>query len=284
MANQSNDKARRSFAGLSLPPDHCPLIMGIINATPDSFSDGGEAFRVDDAIRRGRDMVAAGAHILDVGGESTRPGAAPVSLQEELNRTIPVVEGLAGEGFTVSIDTRHADVMREATKAGAKIINDVSALTGEGALEAAASTDAAVVLMHMQGEPGTMQAAPTYDDVVEDVYAYLQERIKACEEAGIVRDRLAIDPGIGFGKTLDHNLALLRGLERFQALGVPVLLGTSRKSFIGMISGEQDAKKRISGSLASNLAGIERGADILRVHDVADTVQAIKVWQAIKGH
>lgn len=281
---EDQNKARRSFAGLSLTPDHCPLIMGIINATPDSFSDGGEAFRVDDAIRRGRDMVAAGAHILDVGGESTRPGAAPVSLQEELNRTIPVVEGLAGEGFIVSIDTRHADVMREATKAGAKIINDVSALTGEGALETAASTDAAVVLMHMQGEPGTMQAAPTYDDVVEDVYAYLQERIKACEEAGIVRDRLAIDPGIGFGKTLDHNLALLRGLERFQALGVPVLLGTSRKSFIGMICGEQDAKKRISGSLASNLAGIERGADILRVHDVADTVQAIRVWQAIKGH
>ena len=268
-----------TFAGLKLDR---PLIMGIVNATPDSFSDGGEAYRFDDAIKRARQMVQDGADIIDVGGESTRPGAAQVGLDEELARTIPVVEALAGEGAFVSIDTRHAEVMTQAVAAGAKIINDVSALTGKGSLDAAAATSAAVVLVHMQGEPGTMQANPTYDDAPVDVLRYLKDRVAACEAAGISRERIALDPGIGFGKTVGHNLDILNHLDLYQDFGLPVLLGVSRKSFIGAVAGEGDAKKRLPGSLAAALACVQRGANILRVHDVRETKQALDVWAAIE--
>lgn len=269
-----------TFAGLSLDR---PLVMGIVNATPDSFSDGGEAYRFDDALARARCMIEDGADIIDVGGESTRPGAAPVSLDEELARTVPVVEALAGEGAVVSIDTRHAAVMTAAVQAGAKIINDVSALTGAGSLDAAAATDASIVLMHMQGEPGTMQANPTYLDAPVDVLRYLKDRVAACGAAGIARERIALDPGIGFGKTVEHNLDILNHLDLYRDFGLPVLLGVSRKSFIGAIADESDPKNRVPGSLAAALAGVARGASIVRVHDVAETVQALKVWQAIEN-
>lgn len=269
-----------TFAGLKLDR---PLVMGIVNATPDSFSDGGEAYTFDAAVARGLAMVEQGADIIDVGGESTRPGAAAVSLDEELARTVPVVERLTAEGVCVSIDTRHAKVMSQAVQAGAKIINDVAALREPGALDAAAATDAAIVLMHMQGEPGTMQSNPTYDDAPADVLAFLKERVQACEAAGIERVRLAVDPGIGFGKTVAHNLEILSRLDLYQELGLPVLLGVSRKSFIGALADEPDAKKRVPGSLAAALAGVARGANILRVHDVAETVQALKVWRAIEN-
>jgi len=275
-----------TFAGLTLDR---PLIMGIVNATPDSFSDGGEAFTFEDAVARGIKMLEDGADIIDVGGESTRPGAAPVSRDDEIARTVPVIARLVREGASVSIDTRHAEVMRAALDAGACIINDVSALTGRGALDVAARSDAAVVLMHMQGEPGTMQADPTYDDAPREVLAYLKSRVQACETAGITRARIAVDPGIGFGKTVDHNLQILQRLDLYQDLGLPVLLGVSRKSFIGTVANEPDAQRRVPGSIAAALwgvaqgGGVGQGVKILRVHDVAETVQALAVWRAIAG-
>ena len=278
--SQFSSKGPRPFAGLSLAR---PLVMGIINVTPDSFSDGGEVAG-EDAVQRGKAMLAAGADILDVGGESTRPGAAPVSIADELARILPVVTALSKLGAVVSIDTRKAAIMTAAVDAGATVINDVTALEGEAdSLAAAAQTGAAVILMHMQGEPGTMQDNPVYDDAPADVAAYLAGRIAACEAAGIPRTRIAVDPGIGFGKTVDHNLEILARLDEIAALGCPVVLGTSRKSFIGHLAGANGAKDRLAGSLASALAGVARGADILRVHDVAETVQAVKVWQAIEG-
>lgn len=268
-----------TFAGLSLAR---PLVMGIVNVTPDSFSDGGETPTVEQAIERGLAFLSQGADILDVGGESTRPGAAPVSLEAELDRVIPVIEALAAQGATVSVDSRHATVMTAAIEAGAAIINDVTALEGdEKSLGVVANSDASVVLMHMQGEPQTMQREPVYDDVVAEVGAYLITRIRACEQAGIPKERIAIDPGIGFGKTLDHNIDLLANLGAFSGLGCPVLLGVSRKSFIGKLSGEGDPTKRLAGSLAAALAGISRGVSILRVHDVAETRQALDIWQAV---
>jgi len=269
-----------TFAGLSLDR---PLIMGIVNATPDSFSDGGEAFRFTDAVARGLQMVEDGADIIDVGGESTRPGAAPVGLDDELRRTVPVIESLVKGGVLVSIDTRHAAVMRAALDVGAAIINDVSALTGEGSLDVVATSNASVVLMHMQGEPGKMQASPTYTDAPGEVFAYLKDRIAACEAAGIDRSRMAVDPGIGFGKTVEHNLQILKRLDLYQDIGVALLLGVSRKSFIGHVAGEPDAQSRVPGSLAAALAGVVRGANIVRVHDVAETAQALKLWTAIEN-
>jgi dihydropteroate synthase len=270
----------RTFAGLSLER---PLVMGIVNVTPDSFSDGGDHLAPERAVERGLEMRSAGADILDVGGESTRPGAAPVEIAEELERVLPVVEGLAKAGACVSIDTRHAEVMRQAAGVGAAIINDVTALTGEpGALDAAAALGLPVVLMHMQGEPQTMQANPQYVDVVEEVLAYLKERVAACEAAGIAGDKIAVDPGIGFGKTLEHNLALIRHLDRLGETGCPVLLGASRKSFIGKLGGGAAPKDRLGGSVAAALEGARRGADILRVHDVAETVQALALWRAME--
>ncbi len=269
-----------SFAGVALD---LPLVMGIVNATPDSFSDGGKYLGAQAAIAHGRRLAAEGAALIDVGGESTRPGAAPVSPREEIARTVPVVRALAGEGIRVSIDTRHAVVMRAAVEAGAAIINDISALEGEGALAAAAENGASVVLMHMKGQPGDMQADPRYDNAPREIYDYLAARIDACLDAGISFEKLCIDPGIGFGKTTLHNVQLLASLDGLQALGVPVLLGVSRKSFIGALSRKEPPEQRLGGSLAAALAGLDRGVKILRVHDVAETVQAVAVWHAINS-
>ena len=268
-----------TFAGLTFER---PRIMGIVNVTPDSFSDGGETVTEDAAVARGLAMLADGADILDVGGESTRPGAAAVSQDEELNRVLPVVERLVGEGAVVSIDTRHGAVIAAAVAAGAAIINDVTALEGDPeSLAIAAESGAHVILMHMRGEPATMQNAPSYRDVVAQVRDYLAARVEACEAAGIGKGRIAVDPGIGFGKTVEHNLALIANLNRFGDLGCPLVLGASRKSFIGALSGGAGPKDRLAGSLAAALAGAERGASILRVHDVAETRQALAVWGAV---
>jgi len=272
---------RASFAGLA---QKRPLIMGVVNVTPDSFSDGGKHATAGAAIAHGQALAAAGADILDIGGESTRPGSDPVPEAEELRRVLPVIEGLKDCGAALSIDTTKAAVMTAAAQAGAAIINDVRALEADPqALEAAAASGAWVVLMHCLGAPKTMQQAPRYDHVALDLFDYLAGRIAACEAAGIPRAKIAVDPGIGFGKTLAHNLALLRDLALFQSLGCPVLLGVSRKSFIGRITGESDPNNRLSGSLAAAQVGLDAGADILRVHDVAETVQAIAVWRALKG-
>ena len=267
------------FAGLSLAR---PLIMGVVNVTPDSFSDGGETMDADAAVARGRALLAAGADIVDVGGESTRPGALPLDPRDESARVVPVIRALAAAGAVVSVDTRNARTMAAALDAGAGIVNDVTALTGDpDALALVARRGASVVLMHMRGDPRTMQDAPRYDDVVGDVADYLAGRVEACARAGIPRAKIAIDPGIGFGKTVEHNVALIAGLDRLAALGCAVLLGVSRKSFIGRLSRGEDAKNRLSGSLAAMLAGVARGADIVRVHDVAETRQALAVWAAI---
>jgi dihydropteroate synthase len=257
--------------------------MGVVNVTPDSFSDAGETASAGLAIEAARGLARDGADILDIGGESTRPGATPVSLDEELSRVIPVIEALAGEGACVSVDTRNAPVMSAAIAAGATIINDITALEGDKkAMGVVADSQASVVLMHMRGDPQTMQNGPVYDDVVAEVGAYLLTRVRACQQVGIDKDRIAIDPGIGFGKTLDHNLELLRNLSAFTGLECPLVLGVSRKSFIGHLSGEDVPDRRLSGSLAAALAGVSRGASILRVHDVAQTRQALDVWQALK--
>ena len=269
-----------SFAGLSLD---APRIFGIINVTPDSFSDGGEAFRVDDAVRRGRAMIEAGAVVLDVGGESTRPGADPVTVDDEISRVVPVVQALADLGFRVSIDTRRAPVMAAAIEAGAKIVNDVTALTFDADSPGlVAASGVPVILMHMLGEPGTMQDNPHYDDAAVDVFGYLGDRVRACEAAGIARERIAVDPGIGFGKTLDHNLDILARLDLYRELGCPVMLGASRKSFIAMISRGEGAKDRLAGSLGAVLSAYAQGVRLFRVHDVAETRQALAVWQAIE--
>ncbi len=278
---------RPDFAGIALDR---PVVMGVVNVTPDSFSDGGERFDADRAVEAGLALAEAGAAILDVGGESTRPGAEPVAVAEELRRVLPVVEALAGRGLTVSIDTRRPEVMRAAAGAGAAILNDVTALAGDPAsLTTAAELGLPVVLMHMQGEPRSMQAAPHYDDVALDVFDALEARVAACLAAGIPRARIAVDPGIGFGKTLAHNLLLLDRLALFHGLGCPLLLGVSRKSFIAKLQAERGGeagdlppKARLPGSLAAALAGVQRGVQILRVHDVAETRQALEVWEAIE--
>ncbi len=260
-----------------------PKIMGILNVTPDSFSDGGRHVGVKAAVAAGVAMQAAGADIVDVGGESTRPGARPVPLAEELYRTIPVVAGLVEAGVPVSIDTMKAGVMLGALAAGATMLNDVSALSADpDSLGVAAGCEADVVLMHMPGTPQTMQALAQYDDPVAEVRAQLAARIAACEAAGIARARLIADPGIGFGKGVSHNIALLKGLEAFAALGVRLMLGASRKSLIPAIAGPADVSDRLPGSLALALRGAEAGCGWLRVHDVAATVQALRLWAAIR--
>ena len=261
--------------------------MGIVNATPDSFSDGGDAYSFDDGVARGLDLVAQGAAIIDVGGESTRPGADPVSIDDEISRTCPLIERLVANGATVSIDTRHAAVMEAAIQAGASIINDVTALSGdERSMEVAAASGASIVLMHMQGTPGTMQNSPDYADAAKEVFEYLKDRIGECEKAGIDRSLIAVDPGIGFGKNLEHNLQILKQLDMYGELDVALLLGVSRKSFIGAITGEampkDRPKDRLAGSLAAGIWGVKSGFDILRVHDVAETDQALKVWASIE--
>ena len=268
-----------ALAGVSLDR---PRIMGVINVTPDSFSDGGAFLDTDTAITHGLALHAAGADFLDVGGESTRPGAAAIDPKEEALRVAPVVRALADAGAVVSIDTRHASTMEAAVAAGAALINDVTALGGDPhSLRVAAEAGVPVILMHMQGEPQTMQADPRYRDAALDVHDALEARVAACEDAGIPRSRLVVDPGIGFGKTLAHNLEILRSLSLYHAIGCPVLVGASRKSFIGRISGEAQANRRIPGSLAAGLAALNQGVQILRVHDVAETAQAIAVWRGL---
>lgn len=257
-----------------------PCVMGIVNITTDSFFDGGR-LDADAAINHARRMLDDGARIIDIGGESTRPGATPVDAEEELRRVLPVVMALARDGACVSIDTMKPAVMRAALDAGAAMINDVRALQAPGALDAAAASHAAVCLMHMQGEPATMQHAPAYRDAVTEVRAFLARRAAACIDAGIARDRIVIDPGFGFGKSVAHNLELLRGLDTIATLGYPILAGLSRKSMLGAITG-RDASDRMAASVAAALAAAMRGARILRVHDVAATVDALAMWNAIE--
>jgi dihydropteroate synthase len=259
-----------------------PRVMGIVNITPDSFSGGGAHFDHEEALAHARRMLADGADIIDVGGESTRPGARRVSEKDELTRVMPVIQALAADGAVVSVDTKKPGVMRAALAAGATFINDVRALRARGALEIAAKSGAAVCLMHMQGEPRTMQKAPHYDDVVREVRDFLVARALVCEAAGIAHDRIAIDPGFGFGKTKAHNLALVRALPVFAATGYPVLAGLSRKGTLGEITGRAVAE-RVAGSVAAALVAAARGALILRVHDVRETVDALKVWLAFAG-
>ena len=259
-----------------------PLVMGILNVTPDSFSDGGRYVDRDRALAHARRMRDDGADLIDVGGESTRPGATPVTEAEELARVLPIVEALAADGIAVAVDTRKPAVMRAAIAAGAAMINDVGALTAPGAIDVCAQSEVGVCLMHMQREPRTMQAAPVYGDVVADVRAFLVARARACEAAGIARERIAIDPGFGFGKTLAHNLALLRSIGTFAATGYPVVAGLSRKASLGEITG-RGVDERMPASLAAALAAVVRGAAIVRVHDVRETVDALKVWCAIEG-
>lgn len=274
---------------LSAPPQHFasialgqPVLMGVVNTTPDSFSDGGEAFEPGQAIARGEALRAAGAAIIDVGGESTRPGSDPVDAAEETRRVAPVVAGLKASGAVVSIDTRRAVVMEAAVAVGASIINDVTALTGDvGSLAVAQRAAVPVVLMHMQGEPGTMQDEPSYEDALLDVYDYLAARIEVCRKAGIPLTNLAVDPGIGFGKTVDHNLDILRRISLYHGLGCPIVLGVSRKGFIGRLSNGEPPKARLPGSLAVALSAVAQGVQILRVHDVAETRQALALWMAV---
>ena len=255
--------------------------MGVLNVTPDSFSDGGRFAALAAAVAHARSMAAEGAALLDVGGESTRPGAAPVGVAEELARVIPVVEALAGPGLPpVSVDTTKPEVMLAAAAAGAELINDVNALRAPGALEAAAASGCAVCLMHMQGEPRTMQADPRYDDVVDEVYGFLAARLEACAGAGIGPERLLVDPGFGFGKTLAHNLALMKHLDRFLGLGVPVLVGVSRKSMIGAVTG-RPVGERLAGGLALAALAVAAGARIIRTHDVAATHDALAMTTAV---
>lgn len=258
-----------------------PRVMGILNVTPDSFSDGGVYLDGERAIEQALQMQSDGASIIDIGGESTRPGAQAVSVQQELDRVIPVIEALAPVlQVPISIDTSKPEVMRAAVSAGAGMINDVNALRGDGAVETATTLGVPICLMHMRGEPRTMQESPRYADVVGEVRDFLAGRIDACVAAGIRREQLVIDPGFGFGKTLEHNVALLKRLDAFRTLGVPLLVGISRKSMIGTLTG-RSIDERLAGSLAAAVLAVERGGRIIRVHDVAATVDALKVTQAV---
>jgi dihydropteroate synthase len=256
-----------------------PLVMGVVNVTPDSFSDGGQFLAPADAIERACAMVGEGAALVDLGAESSRPGAAPVSEAEELRRLLPVLEGLRRLAVPISVDTRRPAVMRAALEAGASMINDIEALGAAGALDAVAASDCAVCLMHKKGEPATMQQDPRYADVVSEVRDHLGRRIAACEAAGIARERIVADPGFGFGKTVDHNLTLLKRLPELGALGVPLVAGWSRKASLGRITGRASGE-RLAGSLAAALLALVGGARILRVHDVKETVDTVLVWDA----
>ena len=258
-----------------------PLVMGIVNVTPDSFSDGGKFLARDAAVTHARRLIEDGADILDIGGESTRPGAIAASLQEELDRVMPVLEAMVNAGIPVSIDTQKTAVMTAAIKAGASMINDVNALQAPGAVDVYAASNVAVCLMHKQGLPATMQVAPEYSDVVAEVTAFLAERSKVCLDAGIARERIVIDPGFGFGKTIEHNFTLLRELKSLVALGFPVLTGFSRKASLGIVTGRA-AEDRLAASIAAAILCAQNGATILRVHDVRETVDAIKVLIAMR--
>jgi len=258
-------------------------LMGIVNTTPDSFSDGGRYLDTKAAVNHARALIDDGADIIDIGGESTRPNAAPVSPEDEQARILPVIKALQGCGATLSVDTRNAATLRAALDAGASMLNDVSALTHDPAmLSLVAGISGPVCLMHMQGDPASMQQDPIYKDVVDDIYMYLSARMDTCVAAGIAKDRLVIDPGIGFGKTVAHNLSLLANLARFTQLGVPVMVGASRKRFIGMLDRDSAPNERLAGSLAAVLAAYNHGARIFRVHDVAATRQALAISAAIR--
>ncbi|MHB1238595.1 MAG: dihydropteroate synthase [Gallionella sp.] len=267
---------------LSGPQIKRPLVMGIVNATPDSFSDGGMHLQYGDMLSHAQQLIAEGADMLDIGGESTRPGARPVGVQEELDRVLPVIEGLRGAPVPLSIDTFKPEVMRAAIAAGVQMVNDINALQDPAALKLVADSNVAVCLMHKQGNPQTMQEQPCYQNVVAEVTAFLNERIMAAEIAGIRRTRIVIDPGFGFGKTLEHNLALLRELRKLTDLGVPVLAGLSRKSMLGALTG-QVVGQRMPASVAAAIIAIQHGAGIVRVHDVRETVDALKILTAVNG-
>lgn len=257
-----------------------PQVMGVVNVTPDSFSDGGVYRQQDKAISHALKLIEEGANIIDIGGESTRPGARPVGVQEELDRVLPIVEALQGLSVPISIDTFKPDVMRAAIAAGVHMVNDINALQDEAAMNAVANSDVAICLMHKQGMPLTMQHSPNYQDVVAEVANFLRARIEAAGMAGIAAARIVLDPGFGFGKTLAHNISLLRELNKFTQLGVPVLVGLSRKSMLGEIAG-QDATQRLPASITAALIAVQRGASIVRVHDVRATVDALRIWNAI---
>jgi len=264
-----------------------PLVMGIVNVTPDSFSDGGQHLQRDAALAYAHQLIADGADILDIGGESTHPAAKPVSLQEELDRVLPIIEGLCGGSapishVPISIDTSKPEVMRAAIAAGAQMVNDIDALQDAAAMNAVAASDVAVCLMHKQGNPQTMQEQPHYQNVVDEVRAFLSVRIASAQAAGIRQNRIVIDPGFGFGKTLEHNLALLRELDKLAELGVPVLAGLSRKSMLGALTG-QGVGQRLPASVAAALIAVQNGASIVRVHDVRATVDVLKIWNAVSG-
>ena len=271
-------KRREAFAGIDVTATR---IMGVLNVTPDSFSDGGKYVETESAIAKGVTLLEAGADIIDVGGESTRPGSVSVDPSEESARVIPVVKALAERGATISIDTRHAKVMAEAIVAGASIVNDISALGDPDALNVIAQSRAAVILMHMQGQPSTMQTAPSYVWAPGDVFDFLKARVAMCVGKGIGLERLSIDPGIGFGKNDAHNAALVDHLAMFHGLGCVLSFGASRKGFIGRMSQGEGAEARLSGSLAAALMAVERGAQVIRVHDVAETSQALAVWRRL---
>jgi dihydropteroate synthase len=261
-----------------------PVVMGVVNVTPDSFSDGGRFLDADAAVGHGLSLAREGAAFIDVGGESTRPGAEPVGAREELRRVVPVIEGLVGAtDAVVSVDTSKPEVMRAAAAAGARLINDVRALREPGALQAAQQSGCAVCLMHMQGEPRTMQAAPAYEDVVAEVRAFLSERAQACRAAGFSADRLVLDPGFGFGKTLEHNLTLLRHLRELDVDGLPLAVGLSRKSMVGKLTGRPEGE-RVLGSVVLAVMAALAGARIVRAHDVAATVEALRVVAAVRGN
>ena len=266
-----------------------PLVMGILNATPDSFSDGGKFRTPSDAIAQAERMIANGVDIIDIGGESTRPGAEPVSLQEELDRVLPVIDSLKDCGVALSIDTYKAETMRQALKAGVDCVNDIWALRQEGAVEAVIESNknnsdkpCGIVLMHMQRDPQTMQFDPEYQDVIAEVKLFLQERAEFLQERGITQDRIAIDPGFGFGKSLEHNLNMLANFEQFSKLGYLVLAGISRKSMLGKLTG-RDTNERVAPSIAAAILAADRGARIIRVHDIQETVDALKIWEAVQA-
>ncbi|MBL8644965.1 MAG: dihydropteroate synthase [Rhodospirillaceae bacterium] len=271
---------RVSFAGLSPKGPH---IMGVVNVTPDSFSDGGKFNSTEAAIAHGTALLEAGAAIIDVGGESTRPGAVPVAPDEERKRVIPVIRALAEKGAKVSVDTRHAATMAEGVAAGAVIVNDITALSGDGALDVTAKSKASVILMHMQGQPGTMQQNPTYAWAPGDVFDFLKSRIAACQARGIGLERISVDPGFGFGKTDAHNAALFDHLALLHGLGCVLTVGASRKSFISRVSDGEPPEARLPGSVAAAVFAADRGAHIIRVHDVAETRQALAVWAHMSG-
>lgn len=258
-----------------------PLVMGIVNVTPDSFSDGGRHLLRDAAIAHAQRLIAEGADILDIGGESTRPGAQNISVQQELDRVLPVIEGLRHCAVPLSIDTCKAEVMRAALAAGVHMVNDINALQQAEALQAVVASDAAVCLMHKQGQPQTMQIEPHYENVLTEVMDFLHARVAVLESAGVARNRIVVDPGFGFGKTLAHNLSLLQNLQKFSALGVPLLAGLSRKSMLGALTG-QDVNNRLSASVAAAIIAVQKGASIVRVHDVRATCDALKIWQSVR--